>query len=93
MWALPNSDLQMIATRLALLPGGDRRPQAGPAGTDDQDVVGMPVRRRHPMIRRSEMVPEATNAMYRSVSIRVPSVVHANCMCFLFIDDTQVHIL
>ena len=39
VWALPNSDLQMIAVRMPGLAGRDRGPQPGTAGADDQDVV------------------------------------------------------
>ena len=39
VWALPNSDLQMIAVRLPGQPGLDRGAQPGAAGADHDDVV------------------------------------------------------
>ena len=65
--ALPNSDLEMIAVRLAGQPGLDGGAQAGAAGTDDDDVVRVPlIMSRHVqsapqlMKRRSENQPAET---------------------------------
>ena len=39
VWALPSSDLQTSPTFAPAAFGLDRRPQPGPAGADDEDVV------------------------------------------------------
>ena len=67
VWALPSSDLQTSPTLAPAVGRLDRRPQAGAAGADDEDVVGVALARRSShrsrgqnRIAGSVMIPSAS---------------------------------
>ena len=58
----------------------DRRPQAGPAGADHDDVEGVGLEVGHQKNRGSSIVPVATRRTYRSVSATHTRLIQAICM-------------